>query len=186
VTGQTVYTDFDRDQYVSVETRLRRSWTDVRAVHDRIFEESFGQGPPIASEMGVRFRKRLVFGFPALREKLMIWDAGLDDVVVESLKADLGAGMGAGPGDVLLRLEAVLSGGHLTFLVFEPDRQKPIVNALQRGTLAPPVGAETVLASTYRERLESRAAITRSLPWLGDDWLVDLHDGWRTFAPTAG
>src|SRR5689334_10954321 len=58
-----IYTDFERNEYVAVETRIREPWPTVRARHQRIFDDSFRSGPALAGEMGVRFRKRAVVGF---------------------------------------------------------------------------------------------------------------------------
>lgn len=186
VTAQTVYTDFERNQYVAVEPGVERDWPQLRSMHDRIFENSFTNGPPIASEMGVRFLKRLVVGFPALREKLMIWDAGLDDLVVEAVKGDLLRSLGLSPRHVVFRLGGVIPGGHLTFVRFEAE-DPPVVGeeGVHRGQLADPVDADTVLASDYRARLEERASITQDYPWLADDWMIDIRDGLAAVIPSA-
>lgn len=211
VTAPTVYTDFDRNQYVAVESRVRGTWDKVRARQDQIFEDSFTHGPAIASEMGVRFIKRCVIGFPALREKLMIWDACLDDLVVEAVKGSLAERLGLGPGDAVFRLGAVLPGGHLTFLRFDapgapdvsPPPGEPVLEPLAttagaeavwqaegaglvaRSSQPAPVDAETVLAADYRRCLEGRSTIPERYPWLADEWLVDLYDG-RDKEPLAG
>lgn len=82
-----VYTDFDRDHWVLVagpgelgrwpayEARLRE---DVARVFER--------GSPLAHGLAERLRVRVVFGYEELREKLVVWDAGLDDALVECLK----------------------------------------------------------------------------------------------------
>jgi hypothetical protein len=188
VTGQTVYTDFDRHHYVAIEPHIGENWVSVRALHDRVFEDSFTNGPGMASEMGVKFKKRMVFGFPALREKLMIWDADLDDLVVEALKAELADRAGLDAGEALFRLSGVLPGGHLTFLRFPADDPYDCSEddtEISRTRVADPVDADTVLAAEYRRRLERRADIANEFWWLGDDWLVDFHDGYVTFPPLA-
>jgi len=186
VTAPTIYTDFDRHQYVAVESRVRSDWASTRARHDKVFEDSFTSGPPIASEMGVKFRKRCVFGFPALREKLMIWDADLDDLVVEGVKGALTERLGIEIADSVFRLGGVLPGGHLTFLRLEPERAVAApVGAIDRGTVKALVDVETVLAADYRRQLEQRSGITERYPWLADDWLVDLHDGLETLGATV-
>lgn len=183
VTAPTIYTDFDRNQYVAVETTVRAEWPTIRARQDKVFEDSFTSGPPIATEMGLRFRKRCVFGFPALREKLTIWDAALDDLVVEAVKGDLYERLGVEPADAVFRLAAVLPGGHLTFSRFEPTAPiRPSRGATQRAVVSAAVDVETVLAEVYQRRLDQRTQIAADFPWLSDDWLVDLHDGLETLA----
>lgn len=118
-----------------------------------------------------------MIGFRGLREKLMIWDAALDDLVIEGLKGRLMERLGMTPGDGVFRLAGVLPGGHLTFLRFEPSPPAPPGAHAHRTTPTGAVDAETVLASEYVQQLENRARIARAYPWLADKWLVDIHDG---------
>ena len=127
--------------------------------------------------MGTKFRKRCVIGFRALREQLMIWDAALDDLVIEGVKGRLMERLGITPGNVVFRLAGVLPGGHLTFLRFEPSLPAPPGAGVHRSTATGAVDAETVLASEYVQQLEDRARIAHAYPWLADRWLVDIHDG---------
>ncbi|HSI56712.1 MAG TPA: CpXC domain-containing protein [Ideonella sp.] len=56
----------------------------------KAFDKSFGAGAaPAAREIGSALAMRTVFGWPALREKLLLRDLGLDDVVVECMKVEL-------------------------------------------------------------------------------------------------
>ena len=177
IEAPTIYTDFDRHQYVAVETAVRQDWATLGARHDHAFENSFTRGPAIASEMGTKFRKRCVIGFRALREKLMVWDAALDDLVIEGVKGRLMERLGITPGDGVFRLAGVLPGGHLTFLRFEPSPPAPPGTHVHHTTTMGAVDAETVLASEYVHQLEDRARIAQAYPWLADKWLVDIHDG---------
>lgn len=178
VTAPTVYTDFERDQYVVVETPPRRPWSSVRATHARVFEDSFTSGPPIATEMASRFAKRGVYGFPALREKLLIWDASLDDLVVEGVKGELTERLCLQPDEVLFRLRAILPGGHLLFGLHEPVPVDPDRSTVSRSRTSRPVEFETVTADLYHACRDSRYALVTRFPWLADDWLVDFHDGY--------
>jgi hypothetical protein len=179
VEKQAVYTDFERYEYVAVETRIREPWPTIRARHQRIFDDSFRSGPPLAGEIGVRFRKRAVIGFGALREKLVLWDGGLDDLVVEAVKGDLLDEDEVHPADRVLRLASVLDGGHLLFAAFEPA--PPRTADLAGVRIEEPdrqVDLRTALADHYLDRLHHRATIADDYPWLAEDWLVDLHDGY--------
>lgn len=178
VTGPTVYTDFDRHQYVVVETPQRRPWSSVRAIHARIFEDSFTSGPPIATEMASRFSKRGLYGFPALREKLLIWDASLDDLVVEGVKAELTERLGIRPDEVAFRLRAILPGGHLLFGLHEPVPVSPDRSPVWRSKTSRPVEFETATADVYHACRDARYSLVARYPWLADDWLVDFHDGY--------
>lgn len=179
VTGSTVYTDFDRHEYVAVEPAVGASWQSIRERNERVFDNSFTAGPPIAAEMGVQFRKRAVIGFTALREKLVIWNAALDDLVVEGVKADLADDLGLEPDEALFRLSAVLPGGHLTFARFEPVEDVAGPQQVRRHPRPSAVDVETVLAEDYQACRDRRGDIVGQYPWLGDDWLVDFHDGYR-------
>jgi hypothetical protein len=67
---------------------------DVRAV----FDAAYGSGAPRAArEIGEGLTIRLTFGWPALREKILLREAGLDDVAVEILKLDMLRGMADAP-----------------------------------------------------------------------------------------
>ena len=178
VTAPTVYTDFERHQYVVVETPQRRPWSSLREIHTRVFEDSFTLGPPIATEMASRFSKRGVYGFPALREKLLIWDAHLDDLVVEVVKAEITACLELRPDEVSFRLRAVLPGGHLLFSLHEPVPAAPDRAPEARPVLSRPVEFETVPADAYHACRDQRHGLVDRYPWLADDWIVDFHDGY--------
>ncbi|MGD9864148.1 MAG: CpXC domain-containing protein [Pseudodonghicola sp.] len=70
-----------------------RMMPDFLAIEDTItevFETSYGaRALPSAREVGAGLDVRLVFGWPALVEKLVLRAAGLDDAVVELMKLDL-------------------------------------------------------------------------------------------------
>jgi hypothetical protein len=55
-----------------------------------VFERNFGpEAGKAAHELGKSLTGRVVFGWPAMREKLLVRELGLDDVVLELLKLDL-------------------------------------------------------------------------------------------------
>lgn len=55
-----------------------------------VFERNFGASAgKAAQQLGLSLTGRVVFGWPAMREKLLIRELGLDDVVIELLKLDL-------------------------------------------------------------------------------------------------
>lgn len=183
VTRSTVYTDFDRNEYVAVEPSLASNWEDIRDRNDDVFDSAFLAGPPAAAEMGTRFRKRCVFGFPALREKLLIWDAALDDLVIEGVKGQLCERLDLHPDEVMFRLGAILPGGHLTFARFDPPPPPPPGVGVHQAALPCAVDVETVPASDYRDRVDRRGEILDEYPWLRDDWLVDLYEGCTRLPP---
>jgi len=174
-----VYTDFERHEYVACETAASASWQAAIARHQAVFRDCFERGPPIAQEMGRAFKRRLVYGFRALREKILLWDAGLDDRIVEAVKGDLLEEEGEIPREAVLRISRVLDGGDLLFSIHDPIRRPDDVPP---GTplvmpLPPARDFTTAPAALYRARAAEPSRVTRDYPWLGDDWFVDLHDG---------
>lgn len=85
------YLDMGRGEWISVQPPQRLP--DWVAEEDRatgVFDMAYGsQAPQTAREIGDTLEVRLVFGWPALREKIAIHAAGLDDVVVEVTKLAL-------------------------------------------------------------------------------------------------
>lgn len=173
--GPTVYTDFQRHQYVAIESSASTTWQSAELRHQTIFHQSFDCGPTIAQEMGRKFTRRVVFGLEGLREKLILWDAGLDDYVVEAVKGDLAADLG-GPGAELLRLATLLEGGHMMFARF-PPRPRPEVLGEPLTYKVEVIDFVTAPADHYQGRLRERARIADDFPWLRQDWMVDISEG---------
>src|SRR5881394_851289 len=85
------YLDVGRNQWISVLPLAEMDqWrTHEEEVHG-LFDRAFGRkAAPVAREIGVGMKARLVFGWPALWEKLAIDDHHLDDIQVELLKVGL-------------------------------------------------------------------------------------------------
>lgn len=62
-------------------------WQTLEAEARTVFDAAYGAGAPrLARELGSTLAARIVFGWPALREKLVCQEAGLDDVGIELLK----------------------------------------------------------------------------------------------------
>jgi len=62
-------------------------WREAEARTLEVFNTGYGpEAPTAAREIGATLRARLVFGWPALREKLLAVDLGLEDVSLELLK----------------------------------------------------------------------------------------------------
>ncbi|GAA6199808.1 CpXC domain-containing protein [Aquicoccus sp. SU-CL01552] len=70
--------------------RMMPDYIEVEDTISEVFDTSYGsRALPSAREIGGGLDVRLVFGWPALVEKLVLRAAGLDDVTVELLKLDL-------------------------------------------------------------------------------------------------
>lgn len=84
------YTDVTRRQLVLY--RPGAEWRDWRAGErwvERLHRDEIVGGPPSIAAVADEFRVRVVYGLPWLREKLVLWDAGLDDRVFEAAKRRL-------------------------------------------------------------------------------------------------
>lgn len=93
-------------------------WEALVAEARAVFDESFGpSAPQSAQELAEGVAPRVVFGWPALREKIICNELGLDDVTVELIKAALWRGRG----DIVLEPEQSLrlAGRNGDYLVFE-------------------------------------------------------------------
>jgi len=83
-----VYTDLERRHWLQVELADQRArWPELEPATRATFERAF-TGSPLAEPLTARMKVRLVFGVDQLREKLVLWAAGLDDAVVECLKLE--------------------------------------------------------------------------------------------------
>jgi hypothetical protein len=82
-----VYTDFGRRHWILAATAddLAR-WPAWEARLRRDVSHAFDHGSPLAHGLADQLQARVVFGHDELREKLVVWDAGLDDALVECLK----------------------------------------------------------------------------------------------------
>ena len=85
------YTDFPRRQWFTVVPPVnlarRSEWV---AYAERSFRAVFlERAAPIVRTWAPSFTRRVIFGLASLREKLVAFDAGLDDRTLEHLKLDL-------------------------------------------------------------------------------------------------
>ena len=83
------YVEHGRDLWVAVLPieRLAR-WREDEADAEARFERIYGpRSSPLIQSIGKCLRRRLAFGWAAIREKLVIDDLGLDDVTVELCKS---------------------------------------------------------------------------------------------------
>jgi hypothetical protein len=82
------YLDVGRGQRILTERITHMpEWRAAEAEARAIFDQSYGDSAPaMAHEIGGALSPRLAFGWPALREKLICGELGLDDVTLELLK----------------------------------------------------------------------------------------------------
>jgi hypothetical protein len=82
------YVDFDRRHFIFVQpAELVGEWQDHEKLVDELFTENLSESPSWrARELSADFIVRTVFGIDELREKLLVFDADLDDGVIETVK----------------------------------------------------------------------------------------------------
>ena len=115
-----VYLDFDRGIYIGVfPSSDEATWWAVEEEPLTAFDRNLGaQAPPPARGIGSHFQVRTVFGLTALREKIVVLEAGLDDAVLETLKLRLMAVMSDLSLDLAGRVRLVtVTPSQLVFLV---------------------------------------------------------------------
>jgi hypothetical protein len=85
---QMTYVDFDRGQWIlAAPMGGAEEWEAAEPNVQGLFARNYGPAAaPGARELGERMAARMVFGWPALREKILARELGLDDVTLELLK----------------------------------------------------------------------------------------------------
>lgn len=86
-----LYTDFERNQWIGVfPTHALPFHRELSAEIMTSFHRNMEvAAPEIVRQWAPSFRIRCVFGLPALREKLILWEEGLDDALFECMKLQL-------------------------------------------------------------------------------------------------
>lgn len=104
VEPEFVYMDFGRGQYIGVWPATRRhEWQACAAETRAVFDDAMGKNAPgSARKLGEKLTVRSVFGWPALIEKLLARQLGLDDRTLEAAKIAV----------LRTREETPLPGGH--------------------------------------------------------------------------
>lgn len=81
------YMDLPRNEWIGVYgLQLEGAWAEVEAHPQEVHDLALHKAPDFVFDIAVDARVRTVFGVDALREKLICFDAGLDDVELEVFK----------------------------------------------------------------------------------------------------
>ena len=83
------YLDLARGQWIAAAlVAVLGAWRQRESDTKALFARAYGKdAPDTVRALAERLRPRLTFGWPALREKLLIAAHGLDDIAVEACKA---------------------------------------------------------------------------------------------------
>jgi hypothetical protein len=124
------YLDIKRGNWILVQaTEALENWPAEETEAHNIFEQNFGaDAPPASREIGADLVPRLVFGWPALREKLICSDLSVDDTTLELLKMSVMRNVAAPP--IADQTELRLVGGEgdtLKFSWITSATEEPIV-----------------------------------------------------------
>lgn len=130
---QLNYLDTQRGQWLAAFPRQRLDdWAQVEAEVQSSFDRAYGaHSSPAEREIGGKLQARLVFGWRALREKLLARELAVDDLQLELVKLLLMRGMDEPPlplGAVLRLSGADEDTGELQFDVL--DREDQVIEAL--------------------------------------------------------
>ena len=101
--------DVKRGQWVvAAPVAAIADWPAQEAAARAMFARAYGdEAPGIARELGANLKPRIVFGWPALREKLLVGELGLDDVALEAVKATVLRASASIPGRAVAELRLV-------------------------------------------------------------------------------
>ena len=112
------YLDAGRRQWIAALPSARvLDWVEAEADVQDLFAQSYGKNAPEAAQaVGAELDLRLTFGWPAVREKILAREHGLDDVALELLKLNLIRGVESAP--IATGVEIRLVAANEDFLTF--------------------------------------------------------------------
>ena len=171
----SIYTDFERKHYIGIELPGMHNWRQKVKIHRQAFEQAFFWGPPIAQQMARSMMTRVVFGLRALREKILIWDAGFDDRIVEIGKKEILDCSGVDRQRFVLRVQSIESSQKsIRCELFE--KPKSAINgdtSQSYWSLSKPIDSLTIFDKTLHKWHRNAQALIDQNPWARHAWLVD-------------
>ncbi|MGE0859349.1 MAG: CpXC domain-containing protein [Gammaproteobacteria bacterium] len=124
------YLDIRRNQWILAKAVTDvAQWSDFEAAARVLFDDNYGdKASEAAQAVGDTLTVRVVFGWSALREKLLIEAAGLDDVTVEYVKVLLLRALDETPlaDDAELRFESLGDDDVLRFVWYVGASETPV------------------------------------------------------------
>ncbi|MFV0492108.1 MAG: CpXC domain-containing protein [Pseudorhodobacter sp.] len=127
------YLDAGRGQWIaSLPAARMPEYILVEDEANTLFAASYGEkAPASAREIGRNLQMRVTFGWPAIREKLLIRQSELDDTVIELVKLDLLRRVSSAPlkPGVELRLTEVLE--DMLVMVWLDTATEAVIEELQ-------------------------------------------------------
>jgi hypothetical protein len=154
---QFTYIHMAGKQYLSVwPVSSIGNWVAMEQRGDKSFQTFYGPGTSeAAQQIGAEMVRRTVFGWAALREKIVATELGIDDVTLELAKVSIlrwADGM-AEEGDTELRLLGVDGEDMMVFGSFEPGAEQASSRLLAPRDLLAEIAADADGWQALRERL---------------------------------
>ena len=123
------YIDAERGQWIAVDDIGNIPvWSSREAAMRDLWNTAYGAAAPeVAQEIGADLTPRLVFGWPALREKLVAADQSVNDLSLEILKMEILRNVAKPP--LADKMELRLTGGtpeELRFTWIETENEAPV------------------------------------------------------------
>jgi len=150
------YLDIQRNQWYLVKpVQDVAHWSEFEVAAQVIFDEAYGEKAPAAARaVGAEMQVRVLFGWQALREKLLCQDAGLDDVTLELAKLVLVRAGDELPlaDNVELRFAGV-EGDDLRFNWVSGETERPIETMLVPRKLYDDIAADPASWQKLRDQL---------------------------------
>jgi hypothetical protein len=169
VDKRLAYTDFPRQQWFTVFPRVDlRHRDELVAFARRSFEATMVErAADVVRAWAPDMTQRAIFGLASLREKLIVFDAGLDDRTIECVKLQMyrSAGLVLHP-DTYLHVTAIED--EVIVMEYGPPGERPRVLPVPR--------------ELYVMLELQRDALRGEMPWLYEDIVVDHR---CAFAPKA-
>lgn len=127
------YLDAGRGQWIAaLPARRLRDHLEIAAEKQAVFDLSYGAAAPAAAQqVGQGLAQRLVFGWSGLREKLVLAELGMDDVLWEVAKLDLLRSLPAAPLAEGVELRLMGLEGDLLDLVWVAAEREEALNSFQ-------------------------------------------------------
>lgn len=157
------YTDFPKQQWFTVVPDDELPWRGERvAFAKEVFDRNMvKRAAPMIQEIAPHMTQRVIFGLASLRDKIVSFDAGLDDRLVEALKLQLlrDLGLAFAPGTYFYLAE--VTGNDLVFEYAPADSGETKQLTIPRAMLD--------------ELAHERPQLEAAMPELWNDIVVDYR-----------
>lgn len=165
------YLDIGRGQWISVQPVSGiGDWTLHEEEANVTFRKAYGDAaPPAAREIGEGLRPRLVFGWAALREKLLAADEAIDDLDLECAKLAVIRGFGGAPIRTGVEFRMLQAEGDTLFVTWIEAESEATVDALTAPrSLIGSIGAAPETWNPIKAQLSQGPFVDVQRLWIGN------------------